>query len=109
MEESRKGGGAGGRKYHRMDKNRSADRNEGLEVKRQRGDGVGVVDTKMLQSSFYPSFLSPGSALDGPAQSLPGLIPLPFHLEILSSRAARASASVIRSGKSIGTVRRGFA
>lgn len=47
-----------------------------------------VVDTKMLQSSFYPSFLSPGSALDGTAQSLPGLIPLPFHLEILYSRAA---------------------
>lgn len=65
-------------------KNRSADRNEGLEVKkkkkRQRGSGVGVVDTRMLQSWFYPSFLSPRSALDGTAESPPGLIPLPFSL-----------------------------
>lgn len=52
-----------------MDKNRSADRNERLEVKRQRGNGDGVVDGEMLQSSFYPSFLSPASALDGTAQS----------------------------------------
>lgn len=97
-----------------MDKNRSADRNEALEVKR-RGNGVGVVDTKRLQSLFYPSFLSPGSALDGTAQSRAGLIPLPFHLEILYNRAPGSSATVtrscvlLRSGKSIGTVTRSFA
>lgn len=75
-----------------MDKNRSTDRNEHLEVKRQRGTGGGFFDTKMLRSLFYPSFLSPGSALDGTAQSLAGLIPLCFHLEILYNRAAGSSA-----------------
>lgn len=98
-----------------MDKNRSADSNEGLEVKRQRGNGVGVVDTKRLQSSFYPSFSSPGSAVDGAAQSRAPLIPLPFHLEILCGRASGSSATEtcscvpLRSGTWIGRVRRSFA
>lgn len=41
-----------------MDKNRSAGRNEHLEVKRQRGNGEGVFDSEVLQSSFYPPFFS---------------------------------------------------
>lgn len=70
MEEKRKAGGRENVLEQRwMDKNRSADRNERLEVKRQRGNGDGVVDSEMLQSSFHPSLLSPASALDGTAQS----------------------------------------
>lgn len=101
-----------------MDKNRSAGRNEHLEVKRQRGNGEGVFDSEVLQSSFYPSFFEPGKCSRRHSieqQSLPGLIPLPFHSEILYSRAAGSSASItcsgvlLRSGKSNGTVCCSFA
>lgn len=100
-----------------MDKNRSAGRNEHLEVKRKRGNGEGVFDSEVLQSSFYP-FFEPGKCSGRHSteqRSLPGLIPLPCHSEILYSRAAGSCASImcsgilLRSGKSNGTVCCSFA